>query len=141
MIQIGLVTGGMKADRLITNHFRLLNKLIREQSDKTYCEIVAQFCLVLCVSGEVKDFKFTGFDRLRINRKKKEIWLDYGIPKDFLNEKSETEIKSFLLEVLRDAIQLFIQRLTKEKTTFDETQMMADYEKVARLYMSNDLGS
>jgi len=136
MIQIGKVVGDGRADLTIRKPFQQLKNLLVTRTNKTYSESLDNFMIVFCLAGEAKDFKFEGFDRLRINRKKKEIWIDYGVKKGFFQDKNETYIKDYLINVVHQALEFFFQRLEKEKIDFNRDDLLNDFQTVSELFLN-----
>lgn len=134
MIQIGIV-GGYRKDSDLRKLYQHLKKLLIHHTDKTYSESLNHLMIVFCISGEIKDYKFEGFDRLRINRKKQQIWVDYGIKKDLLLDKDETYIKEFLKNVVFEAIELLFRRLEKEELPFKKEDLLKDVKGVFESFM------
>jgi hypothetical protein len=135
MIQIGKVVGDGRADLTIRKPFQQLKNLLTTHTKKAYSESLDNFMIVFCLSGEAKDFNFEGFDRLRINRKKKEIWIDYGVKKGFFQDKNEAYNKDYLINVVRQALEIFFQRLEKEKIDFNRDDLVSDFQMVSEQFL------
>lgn len=129
MIGLGIHAGGLKVGLMFSPFGSIWNRAFARNCRKQYCQIIDDFHIVFRISGDISDFKFQGFRNLRCSYKRRYMSINYGIAESFYSGKTDQEVKDQVNEVVREAIQLFIQRLKKDKVLIDTEQLLADFEK------------
>jgi hypothetical protein len=94
-----------------------------------YCPAIGEFALVLRVSGSLDDFGPEAIERLRRRRPARYITADIVIPVPCWEGKTEKEIKKYLAEKVRVALELCVARLKKDKEVVDDNALFAALDK------------
>ncbi|MFD1030793.1 hypothetical protein ACFQ1X_05050 [Metaplanococcus flavidus] len=73
-----------------------------------------EFDLALRVDGDLWYFNFEGCEKLRLSKKYRYITIDIGMPRSKWEGVTPIEIRKFLIDHAREALELMINRLKKE---------------------------
>jgi hypothetical protein len=136
MIMLGMQTEGSKAGRKMAPLFVAFNQILRKYTNRSYCESIKEFSVILRVSGELGDFGFEGLKYLRRSRKNNYITIDAGIPQEHWKDASETHLKEYLANLVQKAVHCMIERLKKDKELVNEAQLWTDYDTASKEFLS-----
>lgn len=128
--RLGIGIGGDYGDPASAKAFMPLktplNRLFEKHCSKSYCPNLIGFSLVLRVTGKLMDFESEGIERLRRNRKKQYITVDIVIPEKNWKGVPKEKLRDDLVQLVREALELEVARLKKDKETVDEEMFWRD---------------
>lgn len=112
-----------------------LRKLLKTYCNNTYSQVIHEFAPIARIDGDIWAWNFEGCQKLRINKKEKYITVDVGIPRSSWEHKSEHEIKTYLFCGFKEAIDLILNKLRKEKIEVDEVKLFHDLTRVEKQFL------
>ena len=127
IVSIGVQVGGPK-DGGIGNIKIDLYKAFEKRCQSTYCEAIDEYAPVIRVDGPLNKFGDEGITRLRFAKKQRYITADIQIPESVWHPKSKNEIRDYIADKIREAIQLFVSRLKKEKIEVNEEALFSEID-------------
>jgi hypothetical protein len=134
-ITFGSQMGDMNVAEIIQPLLIELRKLLKTHCHNRYSQVIHEFAPIARIDGDIWAWNFEGCQKLRINRKEKYITVDIGVPRWAWENKTENEIKTYLLNGLKEAIDLMISRLKKERIEVDELKLYHDLTLVEKEYL------
>ncbi|MFD0048008.1 hypothetical protein ACFVHQ_01485 [Actinomycetes bacterium NPDC127524] len=135
-LTLGSDIGGIDAANAVEPHLRVLKPLLYKYCNKNYSEL-KQLAPILRIDGKVTEFGFEGCEKLRLYKKQGYITVDIGMPKSRWENKSDFEIRRYLINKLEEALHLFLTKLNKEKINLNEEQLFNDLNKVKVEFLTN----
>ncbi|ODG93364.1 MULTISPECIES: hypothetical protein [Bacillaceae] len=114
-----------------------LRKLLVQHCNKIYCKEIDEIAPILRVDGMYSDFNFEGYEKLRLSKKFRYITIDVGMPQSKWENKTDTEIKEYLIVNLKSALEAMVKCLKKEKYGLNETDLWEDFCKVEKQFLCN----
>ncbi|MHB1000352.1 MAG: hypothetical protein ACYC27_14010 [Armatimonadota bacterium] len=135
-ITFGADIGDLDAAETVQPHLITLRKLLRKYCNNKYAPELDEFAPIGRIDGEFGYWEFEGTQKLRLSKKHRYITIDIGMPKSRWQGVSPIEIRKYLLENLKQALVLIVQRLKKEKYDVDDVRLFQDFEKVEKEYLS-----
>jgi hypothetical protein len=139
-ITLGAQIGSGQASEAVSKHLIVLRRLLDEEYTGPYAEGIEEFAPVLRVDGDIGDtwyWNFEGLQRLRLMKKFKYITVDIGVPRRRWENASAMQIRTYLIDNLRLALQAFVSRLKKEKIPVDGLRLFEDFKKVEERYLTS----
>jgi hypothetical protein len=134
-ITFGSQMGDTDAANTVQPHLIKLRKLLVKYCNETYCKEVDEFAPILRVDGEGWYWEFEGCEKLRLSKKNRYITIDVGMPISRWKDIGELEIRKYLISNLREALELMVKRLKKEKYTVTESELWADFSEVEENFL------
>lgn len=134
-ITFGAQMGDVKADKTVSPHLQQLKQLLYKYCDNIYCKDVDEIAPILRVDGEGWYWDFEGCEKLRLSKKYRYITIDVGMPRLRWEGIDAKEIRKYLISNLKDALQLMINRLKKEKYVVNDKELWADFSKVEEEFL------
>ncbi|OES45452.1 hypothetical protein [Domibacillus iocasae] len=134
-ITFGCQIGGPKAGEVMQPHLIKLSLLLDKYCDYPYSNDVDEFAPIGRIDGNIYYWKFEGCEKLRLSKKYRYITVDIGMPKSRWEEKSDYEIREYLINCFQEALSLIVKRLKKEKFSIDDKKLFTDFEKVKVDYL------
>lgn len=135
-ITFGSEMGDEKAAEAVQPHLIKLRKLLELYCNHRYVPEIDEFAPIGRIDGEFGHWDFEGTQKLRLSKKYRYITIDIGMPKYRWQGVSPIEIRKYLLENLKQALKLMVQKLKKEKYEVDDVRLFKDFEKVEKEYLS-----
>ncbi|MDA8212700.1 MAG: hypothetical protein M0021_12595 [Clostridia bacterium] len=135
VITFGSQMGDNKAAEAVQLHLIKLRKLLKKYCKEPYSDVINEFAPIARVDGEIWHWDFEGCQKLRLNRKERYITIDIGVPRNRWEGISPLEIRKYLIENLRQALILMVNKLKKEKIFVDEGRLFQDFAKVEQEYL------
>ncbi|MFC6039536.1 hypothetical protein ACFPYN_08875 [Paenisporosarcina macmurdoensis] len=129
-ITFGADIGDVNAGKVVGPHLFELRKLIYRFCDKIYCEEIDEIAPILRVDGDLAYWEFEGCEKLRLSKKYRYITIDVGMPRSKWEGLNGIEIKNYLIDNLKEALELMVKRLKKEKYKVNENELWTDFAKV-----------
>ncbi|PUB09977.1 hypothetical protein [Paenisporosarcina sp. OV554] len=136
-ITFGAQLGDPKADKAVGPHLMELCKLLYRFCDKIYCEEIDEIAPILRVDGELWYWEFEGCEKLRLSKKYRYITIDVGMPRSRWEGINGIDIRNYLIENLKLALELMVKRLKKEKYKVNENGIWTDFAKVEGEFLFN----
>ena len=136
-ITFGAEVGGPKADKAVGPHLMELRKLLYRFCDKIYCEEIDEIAPILRVDGDLAYWEFEGCEKLRLSKKYRYITIDVGMPRSRWEGNNAKDIRNYLIDNLKKALELMVKRLVKEKYKVKEHELWNDFGKVKDEFLLN----
>jgi hypothetical protein len=139
-ITLGAQIGSGQASEAVSKHLIVLRRLLDEHYTGQYAEGIDEFAPVLRVDGNIGDtwyWNFEGLQRQRLSKKQKYITVDIGVPRSRWENASAIQIRTYLIDNLRLALEAFVARLKKEKIPVDDRRLFEDFKKVEEKYLTS----
>ncbi len=127
--------GGMDADAALLAHFRAFKAAFAD-SGALPCDQLELIAFVLRVGGSVRDFPFEGCEKIDLNRKKKYISIDVGVPIARWQGRSDKEIAVYLIDAMREGLDQMLAHLSANKITCDAAAIRSLFEAGAQGYLA-----
>jgi hypothetical protein len=122
--------GDEKSAAVVGPHLVELRKLLDKYCVGPYTSAVDEFAPIVRVDGDIAYWQFEGCQKLRWSKKGRYITIDIGVPRSRWEGVPPIELKKYLIQNLKDAIKLMVNRLKKEKADVDEKRLFSDLAKV-----------
>lgn len=135
-ITFGAQLGDVESSDAVSPHLIELTRLLRKYCNYKYAPELDEFAPIGRIDGDIWYWNFEGTQKLRLSRKHRYITVDIGMPKSRWQGVSPIEIRKYLLENLKQALKLFVQRLRKEKYEVDDVRLFRDFENVEKEYLN-----
>ncbi|MGG3451735.1 hypothetical protein [Domibacillus aminovorans] len=129
-ITFGSQMGDENAARAVQPHLIKLRILLEKYCDNSYCREVDEFAPILRVDGDGWYWEFEGCEKLRLSKKYRYITVDIGMPRSKWENVEPKNIRGYLVLHFKNALDLMIRRLKKEKYVVSENDLWNDFKKV-----------
>jgi hypothetical protein len=136
-ITFGAQLGDPNADKAVGSYITQISILLNKHCNNVYCEEVDEIAPAIFVDGDIWYWEFEGTQRLRLSKKQRYIEIHIGMPRSRWEFSSPDEIKLFLINNLKIALELIVKRLKKEKYEVNETELWNDFGKVQEEFLLN----
>lgn len=136
-ITFGSQMGDQKVAEIVQPLLIELRRLLKIYCNNNYSKEIKEFAPIARIDGDIWSWNFEGCQKMRLSRKEKYITVDVGVPRQRWENKSETEIKVYLFNGLREAVNLMLIKLKKEKIHVEEENLLNDLLVVEREYLGN----
>ncbi|ALC85157.1 hypothetical protein AM499_04505 [Bacillus sp. FJAT-22090] len=136
-ITFGAQIGDPKADKAVGPHLIELRKLLYKFCNKIYCKEIDEIAPILRVDGDLAYWEFEGCEKLRLSKKYRYITIDVGMPRSRWEGISAKDIRNYLIDNLKKALELMVKRLEKEKYNVKEDELWNDFAKVEGEFLFN----
>jgi hypothetical protein len=133
-ISIGEQSGGIDDGGLGRLKVALYQLLVRH-CKRTYCPSIDHFALGLFVAGPLGQFGPEGIDRIRRRRKDRYIAADIVVPEEAWRSRTEKELKIYLADRVRQALQLCIGRIQKDGEEVDAQRFLRLVDKAIAKFL------
>lgn len=137
VISIGCQNGGPR-DNGIGDIKVDLWRLLLDSCTSTHCAAVDHFALALRVGGEFADWAPERIHRVRRNRKDRYIGCDIDIPVTVWTSQSTNQLKEYLAEKVRSAIETLVARLEKDKEAINKDRLLHEIDDAIVRFKSNN---
>lgn len=128
--------GDKESDAALLPHFQAFKRAFMECGSKLPCKQVEGMDYLLRVSGSIVKFEFEGCERIDLNRRKKYISIDVGVPMARWKDRSDQEIAAYLAASMRDGLEQMLERLRAEKLACDDAAIRTMFEQGAARYLA-----
>src|SRR5713226_4158028 len=102
MITLGVQTSG--EDDRTGKHVLEIRRLLATHCQGPYSSGIDEFALILRVGGGMQEFDFEGCERIRRNRKKRYITLDWGFPSSRWKGATGSNIRTYIAAVVETGL-------------------------------------
>lgn len=127
MITIGAQCGGPRDGNIADFKVDLFH-LFEQQCNKTYCDSIDEFGLVLRINGSLDSFGSESIKRVRRSNKERYITADIVIPMERWQTLKTAKLKRYFVQQVRSAIQICATRLEKDRELVDTKQLLTDVD-------------
>ena len=103
-------------------------KLFLRHCKATYCPTVAHYALLLVIGGEFQAFGPESIEKLRRNKRDKTIGVYIVIPEMVWRVRTLNQLRDYLAKRIREAIELCVERLVKDKEQVDKASLFREVE-------------
>ena len=114
-ITFGAQMGDSASSKAVSPHLVELQQLLYKHCDKIYCEEIDEIAPILRVDGDLWYWEFEGCEKLRLSKKYRYITIDVGMTRSRWEGINGLDIRNYLLENLKEALELMVIRLKKRK--------------------------
>lgn len=114
-ITFGAQLGDPKADKAVGRFITQISILLNKHCNKVYCNEVDEIAPAIFVDGDIWYWEFEGLQRLRLSKKHRYIEIHIGMPRSRWEGVDPVDIRKYLINQLRNALELMLKRLKKEK--------------------------
>ncbi len=128
--------GGGAGSSVLKPHFFELKKALRLAGAAIPCDLLQQMAFILRVDGDIVQFNFEGCENVDLNRKKKYISIDVGVPIKRWRDRSDAEISAYLIDSMWEGLEEMLARLAANKIPCDVTAIRALFEAGAQRYLA-----
>jgi hypothetical protein len=137
IISIGVQCGGPSDGGLGVMKVELW-KLFLQHCKSSHCPNVAHYALALRIGGEFQDFGKEGIAMVGRNKKESCIGADIVIPKSVWGAKDRNQLRDYLADQVRSALQICVSRLRKDKEPVDELGLLGEVDVAISEFKKND---
>ncbi|WP_108670431.1 hypothetical protein [Peribacillus acanthi] len=134
-ITLGADIGGRDAAKVVEPYLNELVELLDRFCNKRYSSQLDEFAPFLRVDGDVCSWNFEGCEKLRLSKKHRYITVDIGMPRSKWEGIGEKEIKEYLINNLKEALELIVNRLKKERYPVNDNVLWVDFGKVKEEFL------
>lgn len=134
-ITLGADVGGTDADEIMSPWFMPLRKLLAKHCTGPYSTAIDEFAFVLRIDGNICSWKFEGCDNLRVNRRRRNVTIDIGIPKMRWESNDGMRIGRYLIKCIFDAFIKIIGKIKMLKIDIQDAKLLNDFENVRIMYI------
>ena len=140
IISIGCQNGGPEDGGLGDIKVALWRLFIRH-CRSTYCSGIAHYALVLRVDGEFQHFGSESIGHIQRNKRDRFIAADIVVPDAVWRGKSPNQLRDYLAKRVREALQMCVARLRKDKEVVDESSFFREVDTAIHEYTTMDFSS
>ncbi len=134
-ITFGAQMGDVRADATVAPHLISLRKLLDKYCKGPYSPEVDELAPIARVDGDLWYWEFEGCQKLRWSRKSRYITVDIGVPRSRWENVSPNEIRLYLINNLKQALTLMVNKLKKEKVSVNDALLFEDVARVEEEYL------
>jgi hypothetical protein len=127
IISIGVQNGGSEDGGLGDIKIDLWRLLCRH-CQSSFCPAIDHYGIALRIGGRSVEFGPEAIERIRRDKRKRLIGVDIVIPAAVWRKRTTNELRDYLCEQIRAALQACVARLKKDKETVDETLLFAQVD-------------
>jgi len=127
--------GGVDASTILKPHFFALKKEFHVAQDLP-CDAIREMAFILRADGAIQQFHFEGCENVELNRKKKYISIDVGVPIKRWQGRSDAEIAAYLIDSMWEGLEEMLARLAANKITCDAAAIRVLFEAGAQRYLA-----
>ncbi|WP_201511869.1 hypothetical protein [Psychrobacter alimentarius] len=140
MIQFGAQSGSTQADKTIGSYHILLNKIFyQKQGESDYFKTLLFLSIVFRVSGKHQDFESEGAESLQKSASRNVYTIDFTIPQERWQNKTDVELRSYIAEGVRSCFDLLKQKAIELGEVIDEDKLERDFEYGMKQFMTLSL--
>ena len=136
IISIGAQCGGPIDNGVSTIKIDLC-RLFRKYCTSTYCPAVDHYALALRVGGKFLDYTPELIHKVRRSRKERYIGCDIDIPVAIWEPQTTDQLKNYLANKVREAIEILVKRLEKDKETVDSEKLFSEIDNAIGVFKTN----
>lgn len=135
-VSLGVRLGELELSNAMRPHFLMLRKLLRSHCTGPYSGKIDKFALVLKISGDLSGIHGEGCQNLWLGQKLRYITIDIVMPRHSWERGSPSEIKQFLADYTREAIEQMVSKLKKEKINVYARRLQSDVDEALSHFLA-----
>lgn len=128
--------GGEDVDSVLFPHFREFKRAFSVTAGELPCKMIERLAYVWRADGAIQQFNFEGCERIDLNRRKKYISIDVGVPITRWKDRSDREIAEYLAVSMRSGLEQILERLRAEKIECDDAAIRSLLEQGLSRYLA-----
>ena len=132
--------GDQRAAEVVQPHLIELRKLLKEFCNSAYASEINEFAPIARIDGDIWSWNFEGCQKLRLSKKDKYITVDIGMPKREWDGVADLGIRTYLLENLKRALIIMVNKLKKEKYLVSDQKLFDDFSKIEKMFLGDQGG-
>ena len=132
-ISIGCEAGGPEA-RLPCELKVGLYQALAKHVTSSHCDVIDEYALVLRIDGSLVKYGPEGVHRIRLAKTRRQISADIHVPESAWQQAAHDNLKTYLANQVRTAIQMCVQRLKKDEIVVAEVKLFAQIDAAALDY-------
>lgn len=134
-ITFGADIGGMQAANIVQPYLIELRRIFKKYCIEPYSDEIDEFAPIARVDGNIACWEFEGCQKLRLSKKGRYITVDIGVPQNRWDGVESFELRQYLMDNLKLALELMVKKLEKEKIRVDSKRLFDDINKVERDFL------
>lgn len=135
-LTMGAELGDPTSAAVLTSHLNELSRLLDLYCNKIYCAQLEEIALTLRVGGAIWSIDFEGCKNMRLNKKKKYIALEIGMPPEKWMNKPGIDLREFIMLHFSESLELVVRRIRKEGWEINDIELLSDFNRVKTIYLS-----
>ena len=140
MIEFSAQCGSSQAGKAIAHYHVLLNRIFYQKQDSSdYFKTHEFFSIIFRVSGKHQDFKSEGAERLKKVRGENIYTIDFVIPEERWQNKTDEQLRVYIAEGVRTCYQMLKEKVMALDEVIDEDKLDQDFEYGMEQFMSSPL--
>lgn len=124
-------------DITIDDEYFRLKRCVERGMRFTHAKDIDSVHFAFYVDGRCSQYGCAKAERLKLMRKRREAWADLGVPASAWQERSSSEVRSYLTECVEAALGLLVARLKKDKLCLECERLHEDWASVKTIYLSD----
>jgi hypothetical protein len=136
-ITFGADIGGMQAVNIVQPHLIELRKLFKKYCNEPYSDVIDELAPIARVDGNIACWSFEGCQKLRLSKKERYITIDIGVPQNRWDGVDPFELRHYLINNVKQAIKLMVEKLEKEKIQVNSKRLFCDIKKVEEEFLNS----
>jgi hypothetical protein len=120
--------GGKDVDAVLQPHFHAFKMAFAYGGAVLPCIQIERLAFVVRADGAVQKFNFEGCENVDLNRKKKYISIDVGVPISRWQDRSDAEIAAYLIDSMWEGLEEMLAHLAANKIVCDAAAIRALFE-------------
>ena len=140
MIEFSGQSGGSQAGKATRPYHILLNRIFYQKQDSSdYFKTLLFLSIVFRVSGKHQDFESEGAEFLQKSASRNVYTIDFTIPQERWQNKTDVELRSYIAEGVRSCFDLLKQKAIELGEVIDEDKLERDFEYGMTQFMTLSL--
>ncbi len=135
-VTLGVQSGDPESSDATRPAFLRLRAQLEAHCTGPYSPDVAEFAIVLRISGSLARFDGEGVQKLRVNKRDAYITADYVVPEERWKGVPLAEIKRYFGAAAVETLQAMSQKLATAKIAIDATQLDEDARKAVAAFLA-----
>lgn len=103
-------------------------KLLLKHCKNSHCPSIAHYALALRIGGQFQDFSKEGVANVKRSNKEFYIGADIVIPESVWRTKNRNQLRDYLADQVRGALQMCVWRIRKDKDPVDEISLFGEVD-------------
>lgn len=136
VMTLGADVGGRDAAVATHDHILALRKLLQQECQGPYSDVIKEFALVLRIDGSVQRWGKSGVDNVRLFQKAEYATADVFVPSNVWEKQDVTELRQFLAFGVRSAVADIAQRAAKKKVRVSLELLTSDIDRAVHRFLA-----
>jgi len=135
-ITFGVQAGDVASNKTMQPFYMSLRKNFDEICQGKYFAELDEIAFILRIDGEFGRFNFEGFEKLRLQKKRRYITVDLGVTERIWQSGSE-EIKSYLARTVLECLGAIIAKVKSAKLEVDAERLERDFHDAIEAFLKD----